>query len=294
MVEDSEDDAYLLYSELSKAMSGVTYVRVETSEEMLAALSDSDWDIVISDHSLPSFNSLEALGVLKECGKDIPFIIYSGKISKHVAVAAMNSGAQDAIPKGDFARLMPAIERELLGAEVRRAKKLANDEAHKVAFYDSLTGLPNRNLFCNYVNQKLSLADTRAAAVYYLDIDRFLRINSCFGPKIGDDLIAQVGQRLQECVPEEGMLARLGSDEFAVYLGNFIGDEQAYDAAERIRQAFARPFVQGALEFELNVSIGIAVSSRNGVDAAEMLICAETAMFQAKTLGGNTQLLSIQ
>jgi len=289
MVEDSEDDAYLLYSELSKAMSGVTYVRVETSEEMLAALSDSDWDIVISDHSLPSFNSLEALGVLKECGKDIPFIIYSGKISKHVAVAAMNSGAQDAILKGDFARLMPAIERELLGAEVRRAKKLANDEAHKVAFYDSLTGLPNRNLFCNYVNQKLSLADTRAAAVYYLDIDRFLRINSCFGPKIGDDLIAQVGQRLQECVPEEGMLARLGSDEFAVYLGNFIGDEQAYDAAERIRQAFARPFVQGALEFELNVSIGIAVSSRNGVDAAEMLICAETAMFQAKTLGGNTQ-----
>ena len=100
-------------------------------------------------------------------------------------------------------------------------------------------------------------------------------------------MLRQIGQRLQECVPDEGMVARLGSDEFAVYLGGAAGDEQARDAAEQIRRAFAQPFAQGSLEFCLSVSIGIAVSSREGEDVPELLINAETAMFRAKTLGGN-------
>jgi len=287
MVEDSEDDARLLYSELTQTAKDIIYARVDTAEDMRAALNDADWDIVISDHSLPCFSSLEALQVLKECGKDIPFIIYSGEVSEHVAVAAMCSGAQDSIHKGNFARLLPAIERELHGAAMRRAKEQADGELHKLAFYDSLTGLPNRNLFCSHVGRKLQQADARSATVYVLDIDRFLRINNCFGHKVGDALLRQIGQRLQECVPDEGMVARLGSDEFAVFLGGAASDEQARDAAEQIRQAFAQPFAQGSLEFCLSVSIGIAASSREGEDVPELLINAETAMFRAKTLGGN-------
>jgi diguanylate cyclase (GGDEF)-like protein len=286
MVEDSEDDARLLYSELTQTASDISYVRVDTAEDMRAALNDAEWDIVISDHSLPRFSSLEALQVLKECGKDIPFIIYSGEVSEHVAVAAMYSGAQDSIHKGNFARLLPAIERELHGAAMRRAKEQADVEVHKLAFYDSLTGLPNRNLFCNHVSAKLLHSNRRSAAVYVLDIDRFLRINNCFGHKIGDALIHQIGQRLQQCVPEEGMLARLGSDEFAVFLGSISGEDQARNAANDIRQAFARPFTQGTLEFYLSVSIGIAMSSRDE-EVQELLISAETAMFRAKNMGGN-------
>lgn len=288
MVEDSEDDARLLYSELTQSTCDITYARVDTAEGMRAALNDAEWDIVISDHSLPCFSSLEALEVLKECGKDIPFIIYSGAVSKHVAVAAMNSGAQDSIHKGDFARLLPAIERELHGAAIRRAKEQADGEVHKLAFYDSLTGLPNSNLFCKHVSRKLPKCDGLIASVYVLDIDRFLRINNCFGHKVGDALICHIGQRLQECVPEEGMVARLGSDEFAVFLGVAANDDQVRDSAEHLRQAFARPFAHGALEFHISVSIGIAASSRDGEDVPELLINAETAMFRAKSRGGNT------
>jgi diguanylate cyclase len=172
---------------------------------------------------------------------------------------------------------------------MRRAKEQADVEVHKLAFYDSLTGLPNRNLVCNHVNRKLLQADGRAATVYVLDVDRFLRINNCFGHKIGDALIRQIGQRLQECVPDEGMVARLGSDEFAVFLGTVASNEQARDAAEEIRQAFAKPFTQGTLECHLSVSIGIAAASRDGEDAPELLINAETAMFRAKSMGGNTE-----
>ena len=121
IVEDSEDDARLLYSELTQTNSDITYARVDCAEDMRAALIDSEWDIVISDHSMPRFSSLEALDLLKECGKDIPFIIYSGDVSEHVEVAAMCSGAQDSIVKGNFARLLPAMEREIHGAAVRRA-----------------------------------------------------------------------------------------------------------------------------------------------------------------------------
>ena len=287
IVEDSEDDARLLYSELTRANGDITYARVDCAEDMRSALLDSEWDIVISDHSMPRFSSLEALDLLKECGKDIPFIIYSGDVSEHVEVAAMCSGAQDSIVKGNFARLLPAMEREIHGAAVRRAKEQADARVHKLAFYDSLTGLPNRNLFCDHVGRKLLQAEGQPAAIYLLDIDRFLRVNNCFGHKIGDELMRQVAQRLQECVPGEGMVARCGSDEFAIFLGNICGDRQARDAAEQIRQAFVTPFVEGALEFRICVSIGIVASPRDGDDVAELLINAETAMFRAKSLGGD-------
>ncbi len=287
IVEDSEDDARLLYSELTRTNGDITYTRVDCAEDMRCALLNSEWDIVISDHSMPRFSSLEALDLLKECGKDIPFIIYSGDVSEHVEVAAMCSGAQDSIVKGNFARLLPAMEREIHGAAMRRAKEQADARVHKLAFYESLTGLPNRNLFCDYVGRKTREADAQSAAIYVLDVDRFLRINNCFGHKVGDALIRRIGQRLQECVPEDGMVARLGSDEFAVFLGNTSGDEQARDGAERIRQAFASPFVEGVLEFYISVSIGIVASPRDGDDVPELLINAETAMFRAKSMGGN-------
>lgn len=287
IVEDSEDDARLLYSELSRTNGDITYARVDCAEDMRAALLDSEWDIVISDHSMPRFSSLEALELLKECGKDIPFIIYSGDVSEHVEVAAMCSGAQDSIVKGNFARLLPAMEREIHGAAVRRAKEEADARVHKLAFYDNLTGLPNRNLFCDHVGRKLAQSERQSSAIYLLDIDRFLRVNNCFGHKIGDALIRQVADRLQECVPGEGMVARCGSDEFAIYLGNVSGDRQARDAAEHIRQAFFRPFIESALEFHISVSIGIVASPRDGDDVPELLINAETAMFRAKSLGGN-------
>jgi diguanylate cyclase (GGDEF)-like protein len=287
IVEDSDDDARLLYSELVGANRDISYVRVDCAEDMRVALAEAEWDIVISDHSLPRFSSIEALSLLKESGKDIPFIIYSGVVSEPVAVAAMCSGAQDSIPKGNFARLLPAIERELQGAAVRREKQEADHHVHQLAFYDSLTGLPNRNLFCNQISQALLRTEGKISAVYMLDLDRFLRINNCFGYKVGDALIRQIGQRLQENVQAKGMVARVGSDEFAVFLDGMENAENIRHVAENIREALARPFVEGAFELYVTVSIGMALAPRDGKEMAELLINAETAMFRAKDLGGN-------
>ena len=134
-VEDSEDDTMLLVSEITRGGYQPEYERVETPDDMRNALSSKEWDVVISDYVMPQFSGLEALEVLKESGFDMPFIIVSGKIGEDIAVDAMKAGAHDYIIKGNLARLVPAIRRELSDAETRRQRRLA-DEALRKAYED--------------------------------------------------------------------------------------------------------------------------------------------------------------
>ncbi len=125
LVEDSQDDALLLVRELRQGGYDVEYERVETAHDMEAALANHSWDLIICDYTMPSFSAPEALEVLKNTDRDIPFIIISGTIGEETAVAALKAGAHDFLIKGNWARLLPAIERELLDAEVRRERKRA-------------------------------------------------------------------------------------------------------------------------------------------------------------------------
>src|SRR6185312_3771537 len=119
IVEDVEEDAALLLYELKRGDFDVTFERVETPEAMVAALAQQPWDIVISDYSLPRFSAIMALALVKELQNDIPFIVVSGTVSEDTAVEAMRAGAHDFMAKGQFARLIPAIDRELRDAALR-------------------------------------------------------------------------------------------------------------------------------------------------------------------------------
>jgi PAS domain S-box-containing protein len=121
-VEDSQDDAKLLELELKRAGYETELMRVETTAEYRSALRNDSWDIVISDHTLPEFDSMSALNILKELELDIPFIIMSGTISEDVAVEAMRSGARDYVLKTNMKRLVPAVRRELKEAKARRER----------------------------------------------------------------------------------------------------------------------------------------------------------------------------
>jgi sigma-B regulation protein RsbU (phosphoserine phosphatase) len=122
MIEDSDFDAELLLVMLSRGGYEVTHARVETAEALRAALK-MEWDLVIADYNLPQFDALTALEIVKESGKDMPFIIVSGGIGESTAVAAMKAGAHDYLMKGNLARLVPVVERELREAENRASKK---------------------------------------------------------------------------------------------------------------------------------------------------------------------------
>lgn len=123
IVEDSPEQVLLLLHELRAGGYEPAYERVETAEAMVAALERQTWDIVLSDHYLPSFNSMDALSILQGRDLDLPFIIVSGHIREEEAVAAMKAGAHDYVMKGKLARLVPAVERELKEALERRKRK---------------------------------------------------------------------------------------------------------------------------------------------------------------------------
>jgi PAS domain S-box-containing protein len=127
VIEDNDDDAHLEIDELKSGGYNIIYQRVETQEATRKALRDEKWDFIISDFSLPQFSGLDALHELKETGTDIPFILVSGTIGEEIAVAAMKAGVHDYIMKDNLSRLIPAFERELREAEIRKQKKEAEE-----------------------------------------------------------------------------------------------------------------------------------------------------------------------
>jgi len=128
IIEDSEDDAQLLLHELRRGGYEIEFERVETGAAMLAMLSEKEWDLILSDYTLPHFGAPQALEILKTTGLDTPFIILSGTIGEETAIAALKAGANDFLIKGKFARLGPAIERELREAESRRDRKRSEEQ----------------------------------------------------------------------------------------------------------------------------------------------------------------------
>jgi two-component system sensor histidine kinase UhpB len=141
LVEDSEDDALLLVRMLRRGGYDPAWERVETASAMEAALDGRSWDLVISDHSMPTFSSVAALGLLRRKGfVDLPFIIVSGRIGEDAAVSAMKAGAHDYLMKDNLARLNSAIERELRDAEVRRERRQA-EEKYRSIFENAIEGI---------------------------------------------------------------------------------------------------------------------------------------------------------
>jgi two-component system, NarL family, sensor histidine kinase UhpB len=141
LVEDSEDDALLLIRRLRRGGYDPTWERVETAAAMEAALDARSWELIISDHSMPTFSSLAALALLRRKGfVDLPFIIVSGRIGEDAAVSAMKAGVHDYIMKDNLARLNSAIERELRDAKVRRDRRQA-EEKYRSIFENAVEGI---------------------------------------------------------------------------------------------------------------------------------------------------------
>jgi len=122
IIEDSEDDAALAVRELQKGGYEVSYQRVDTPASMTSALDQGEWDVVISDHSMPNFSGIDALSLLRTKSPEMPFIFVSGTMGEEAAVEALKHGAQDYVMKGNLKRLVPAVRRGLYEVEQRRER----------------------------------------------------------------------------------------------------------------------------------------------------------------------------
>ncbi|MDV7339396.1 EAL domain-containing protein [Terasakiella sp. A23] len=132
LVEDSEDDAELLYLELRRGGLSADMTRVETAEDFTAELNAGGWDLVLSDYNLPNFNAPAALEIVNHYESDLPFIILSGAVAAKDVVTLLKAGAHDFLEKNDLARLVPAIERELREVKMRKESKQAESTLKKL------------------------------------------------------------------------------------------------------------------------------------------------------------------
>ena len=202
------------------------------------------------------------------------------------------------------ARLRPQPDGTLL--IVRRdttERRKAKARIEYLAYYDVLTGLPNRQLFVREVGRAIRTAKQTGhqIALLYLDLDRFKRINDNLGHSVGDALLQNVARRLEQSVrspdvdlaatgsrpSEQARIARLGGDEFVVLLTGLTDEAQTSVVANRIKETLAEPLDCGGHRLVITPSIGIALYPRDATDIEDLLVKADMAMYQAKDQGRN-------
>ncbi|NEP33877.1 GGDEF domain-containing response regulator [Moorena sp. SIO3B2] len=315
IVEDSEDDAELLVVELKNGGYEAIYERVEAPGAMNEALDNKGWDLVIADYFMPKFSAIGALLLLQKKGLDLPFIIVSGSIKENMAIAAMKAGAHDYLLKHQLARLVPAVERELREAKVRKNYRKAIKRLQDLTFYDELTGLPNRTLFLYYLRQWFKpvqpthnrkclpmaypiiptlcwdepiVGNTQkdnVFAVLSLTLSRYGIIQYSLGDLLSEQLLVATAQRLQECIGDQDILARMGENKFAILLSNIQDLAQVKETAERIHQEISIPFDLNGRVVSSNCYIGIVLSTMGYEQPKDLLRGADTAMYYAKLEG---------
>jgi diguanylate cyclase (GGDEF)-like protein/PAS domain S-box-containing protein len=175
-------------------------------------------------------------------------------------------------------------------------RKSQDEEIAQLAFYDPLTGLPNRRLMKDRLHQALAMSarTQREGALMFIDLDRFKTANDTMGHEKGDLLLQQVAQRLTACVRQGDTVARLGGDEFVVMLAAELSDRpgeaaaQARAVGEKILAALNRPYQLAGHDYHGSASVGVALFQNHQVSMDELLTRADQAMYQAKAAGRNT------
>ncbi|MFD0739757.1 EAL domain-containing protein [Lysobacter koreensis] len=174
-----------------------------------------------------------------------------------------------------------------LRKEIHERERIQDQLEHEV-MHDALTGLPNRGHLLDRIERVLAHVrhdPRRRCALLYLDVDRFKVINDSLGHLAGDEVLRQVAQRLQSCVREPDLVARLSGDEFAILLDDVDVPQTAFHVAQRVLDVLGTPMQVAGKTLEPSASIGIAVGNDDYHDADELLRDADTALYRAKGLG---------
>ncbi len=183
------------------------------------------------------------------------------------------------LPNGEIVAIYDDVTKE----------KQIEEQMYRLANYDVLTGLPNRTLLADRLQQSLATAKRGRAhiALMLLDLDKFKPVNDRFGHDIGDQLLKEVAKRLLDCVRESDTVSRLGGDEFVLLLPAIEATQDAMRVAEKILHALDQPFELAGHGISISASIGVAVYPEHGGDEKTLTKHADIAMYDAKRAGRN-------
>nr|WP_087145711.1 EAL domain-containing protein [Crenothrix polyspora] len=300
------DDDSMIRLLVARALQAIGLQTIEAAggEEGLQLLREHSVDAILLDVVMPDgidgFATCARLRALTN-GQHIPVLMMTGLEDLESITHAFEVGATDFITKPINIPLLGHRVRYMLKAS-HTTKRLLDSEQHlhRLAYFDSLTELPNRQFFREHLQIMIALAhrQKQKLAVLFLDLDGFKRINDTLGHHIGDQVLQETGHRLRKSLRvsdvmmrmgtiEDISLARLGGDEFTVLLSAIGRNEDAAIVAERIRINLAQPITFRDQEIYTTTSIGIAIFPDDGESGEELLKHADLAMYHSKRGGGD-------
>ncbi len=282
-VENDDMEAELFKQLLAKefGVNGCSIVHVESLSEALKKLKETSFNAILLDLDLTDIQGLDNVRAIKEENPDIPIVVLSGHDDNEIALKAVRGGAQEYMVKGHS-------NSRMLGLAVLSSIERKTYERHlfRQANHDDLTGLPNRRMFIEYMQQWIIRASRwkRVETIMFLDVNDFKKINDTLGHDVGDTLLEQIAARLKVGLRTSDMLARYGGDEFIVHLDTdaHVSRDSCAEVARKIISLFRDPISIGGHDIQASVSIGIAFYPEHGKDTAELIQSADQAMYQAK------------
>jgi diguanylate cyclase (GGDEF)-like protein len=221
----------------------------------------------------------------------IPIVVMSDLDDEAIAIRALQNGARGYLVRGDTTSrlLVTTLAAALESHRMILQLNTARERARHLATHDQLTGLANRTLFHDRLDQALSAArrGRHKLAVLFVDLDGFKAINDSLGHAVGDGLLRGLARRIAACLRETDTAGRLGGDEFAVLLTNLANETDAAMIAKKLLSALSEPIQFREQSMSIQCSVGIATFPRDTTDAEELIKKADTAMYHAKERGGN-------
>lgn len=271
-----------------------------SAEEALQALSHEAFDLVISDIDMGGMSGLELVPRVHSIAPDTVVVMISGNQDIEFAIKALRVGAFDYITKPiDIRHVEASVERALKHSNLLKEKRLYKEQIENLlqqrtaevdwlAYYDTVTQLPNRALFEDRLAQAVAIARAtdQSLGVLFISLDQFKKVNDSLGHGPGDSLLREFGERLKSCIGKSDTVARFGSDEFALLRTQIDGTKDVMETIGLLGQVLKFSFALPGHELFGTASVGISMFPFDGDDSQTLLKNAGAALYKAKKSGG--------
>ena len=258
-----------------------------SEDEAFEACARKKYDCILLDFRLGNADALEILPRLKAFAPDgrMPIVLVTGMGNEYLAAQAFKAGVQDYVVKSNLHTeiLVGAVEHAIKSVKLERENEKQRQELEFAGLHDHLTGLPNRKLFFDRLEQALrnSGRSQNGFFICSMDLDRFKQVNDTLGHQVGDKLLIAVAERLVESLRSADTVARFGGDEFVALL-DIAEPEGAIAVADKLIQVVSEPIIIDELPIDVGMSVGISHFPECGDSAKELLKKADAAMYEAK------------
>jgi len=276
---------------LQRQFPQITLLLAQNGQDGLDLYAKNRPEIVVTDVRMPIVDGIAMVRKIKEQDSDAQIIILSASDETDRILEAIDIGINHYVLKPiQVEKLIGAIAQCLDKIDILEQLRHKDEYIRRMAYYDSLTGLPNRHLFSEFFRKSLAHAQRNKLllALFFIDLDGFKKINDSLGHSVGDLLLKAVADRLKVCCcRHQDTVARWGGDEFIILLCDLSDKSEAVSVARIINEAFTHPMTLLNHELTVGVSIGISTFPDDGFEEDTLLRKSDSAMYCAKAQGTN-------